>query len=418
MTKPYNFPEKFIWGTATAAHQVEGNNTQNDFWVLEHLPNSIFIEPSGDAIDHYHLYPQDIALIAELGFNSYRFSVEWARIEPEQGHFSAAAVAHYRRMLEACHANGLKTMVTLQHFTAPRWLVEQGGWVSDETPALFARFAAHITEELGDLIDYLCTLNEPNVPRMAALLWANEKREEGEGQPDFASFAIKAAEAFGVKQDNLGTFFFANTSKAREVFIAAHQQSVKAIKAIRPDIPVGMTLALHDMQALPGGEAKRDELRYELQTAYMEAARGDDFIGVQTYTRDRIGPDGPVRPDADMEVTEMGYEFYPEALENTIRYTAEQTGIPVIVTENGIGTHTDARRQEYYERALQGVINCIEDGVDVQGYYAWSAFDNYEWALGYRPTFGIIAVDRTTQTRTVKPSGQWLGEVARNNQLP
>ena len=236
--------------------------------------------------------------------------------------------------------------------------------------------------------------------------------------PDFATFAQKAAEAFGVPQSELGSFFFATTPAARQIFIASHKQAVQAIKAIRPDLPTGMTLALHDMQALPGGEAKRDELRYELQDAYFEAAQGDDFIGVQTYTRDRIGPDGPMPPEPDMEVTEMGYEFYPEALEGTIRYAAAKSGVPVIVTENGIGTTDDSRRLEYYKRALAGVINCLEDGVDVRGYYAWSAFDNFEWMLGYRPTFGLIAVDRETQIRTVKPSGHWLGEVARNNQLP
>ena len=124
--KSFNFQKDFVWGTATAAHQVEGNNINNDFWVMEHLPTTIFVEPSGDTIDQYHLYESDIKLLAELGFNSYRFSIEWARIEPEKGRFSAAAIGHYRRVLEACRAHGLTTMVTMHHFTSPRWLISEG----------------------------------------------------------------------------------------------------------------------------------------------------------------------------------------------------------------------------------------------------------------------------------------------------
>lgn len=167
----YHFPPNFLWGTATAAHQVEGNNTHSDFWAMEHLPNTMFAEPSGDAIDHYHRYPEDIALLAELGFNSYRFSLEWARVEPEDGRFSIAALDHYRRMCEACHAHGLKPIVTYHHFTSPRWLITQGGWENMETAQKFARYAGKVTQHLGDLIDTVCTINEVNIPRMAALIW-------------------------------------------------------------------------------------------------------------------------------------------------------------------------------------------------------------------------------------------------------
>ena len=176
-----------------------------------------------------------------------------------------------------------------------------------------------------------------------------------------------------------------------------------------------MTVALQDMQAAEGGEATRDRFRHEIQDVFLEAAREDDFVGVQTYSRDRFGPDGPLPPEEGVELTQMGYEFWPEALEATLRYANRVTGVPMIVTENGIGTADVTRRLEYYRRALRGVVSCLNDGLDIRGYYAWSAFDNFEWMLGYRPTFGLIAVDRETQTRTVKPSGRWLGEVARAN---
>lgn len=406
-----SFPQGFLWGTATAAHQVEGNNFNSDFWVLEHLPGTIFVEPSGDAIDHYHRYPQDIALLAELGFNSYRFSIEWARIEPEEGCFSRAALDHYRRMLEVCHENGLKPAVTFHHFTSPRWLIGVGGWTDEDTAERFARYCAKATQHLGDLIDVACTINEVNIPLMIRLLWLSDQEEN----PPQAAFMKAAAQAFGVSPDRFGPFAFAGSEQGRDVILAAHKQAVVAIKAERGDLPVGMTVALQDMQAAEGGEATRDRFRHEIQDVFLEAAREDDFVGVQTYSRDRFGPDGPLPPEEGVELTQMGYEFWPEALEATLRYANRVTGVPMIVTENGIGTADDTRRLEYYRRALRGVVSCLNDGLDIRGYYAWSAFDNFEWMLGYRPTFGLIAVDRETQTRTVKPSGRWLGEVARAN---
>jgi beta-glucosidase len=190
---------------------------------------------------------------------------------------------------------------------------------------------------------------------------------------------------------------------------------VEAIKSASGNCAVGMTLALQEIQAAPGGEAASEMLRAELETPYLQSTRGDDFIGVQTYSRIRCGPDGPIGPEEGVEVTQMGYEFWPEALEATVRRAIAGTGLPAIVTENGIGTDDDARRVEYVDRALRGVANCLRDGLDVRGYIYWSAMDNFEWALGYRPTFGLIAVDRRTQQRTVKPSAWRLGAIARAN---
>ena len=403
------FPAGFLWGTATAAHQVEGNNTNSDFWVMEHLPGTVFAEPSGDAIDHYHRYPEDMALLAELGFNSYRFSVEWARVEPEDGRFSIAALDHYRRMCETCLAHGLKPVVTYHHFTSPRWLIGQGGWQNMDTAAKFGRYAQKVTAHLGDLIEAVCTINEVNIPRMAALLWLA-------GGSD-AVFLQQAAQALHTTPEEFAAFMFAGTEQGRDVILAAHHQARAAIKAERPSLPVSLTIAMADMQAEPGGEAVRDKMRWELQDVFLEAARDDDFVGVQTYTRERYGPQGDLGSAEGVEVTQMGYEFWPQAIGATLRRAHELTGLPLMVTENGIGTADDGRRLAYYQAALQSVADCLRDGLDVRGYFAWSAFDNFEWMLGYRPTFGIIAVDRTTQQRTVKPSARWLSQVARANRL-
>lgn len=422
MNSVFHFPDDFLWGTATAAHQVEGNNINSDTWVMEHLNHSLYLEPSGDAIDHYHRYAEDIHLLAELGFNSYRFSIEWARVEPERDFISQAELDHYKRMLETCHQHSLTPMVTLHHFTSPRWLIRDGGWGSLETAERFGQYADLVMREMGDMIGAVCTINEANIPSMIKMIMLrNNAQQDLDEREEFQRMALaEAAVAFGVTVDHFKPFMLSMEEHDREVILNAHRQAVFACKAQCPDVPVGITLAMADLQAEEGGEAVRDEYRYHMQDLYLDAVRenGDDFIGVQTYTRNRFGPEGmlPV-PDGAL-MTQMGYENYPQALHGTIHYAAQKTGLPIYVTENGIGTSLDSERLEYYRTALQCVVDCMNEGIDIRGYYAWSAFDNYEWNAGYEKTFGIIGVDRTTQERKVKTSGYWLGDVAKANHYP
>jgi beta-glucosidase len=413
--RDFTFPKDFLWGAATAAHQVEGNNINSESWVLENLPETIYAEPSGDACDHYHRYPTDIALLAELGFNAYRFSVEWARIEPEEGQFSYAELEHYRRMLASCHEHGIKPVVTYHHFTSPRWLMHYGGWLDEKTPERFARYSERVTEHLGDLITAACTMNEPNLPVLLEKMLPFKLPE--------LPWWTTAAQAFGVSPDRLGLFQFVARPEARQVILSAHQRAFEAIKAGPGDFPVGLTLALLDIQAAEGdggdraAESRAAEFQREINDVYLEQLRSDDFVGVQTYSRMLVGPDGLIPPGDDVEKNQMGEEYYPEALGGTIRHAAQVTGIPVIVTENGLATTDDTRRVEYFQRALRCVVDSLEDGIDVRGYFCWSAFDNFEWNSGYRPKFGIIEVDRKTQRRTPKPSAHWLGSIARANRL-
>ena len=406
------FPKDFLWGTATAAHQVEGNNINSDFWLLERMPETLFAEPSGDTIDHYHRYPEDIALLAELGFNSYRFSIEWARIEPEEGYFSDAAINHYRRMLMVCHEHNLKPMVTFHHFTSPRWLIAKGGWENEETAEKFARYCSRVTSQLGDLIDRACTINEANIPVVINQihLWGIDLQELG--------FMQVAKPFLGISPSGkLNTFMFTPSEKGRDIVLEAHKQAAAAIKAVRPDLPVGMTLSIDDLQYVDGGEVVRDQFRLEMQDVYLQAAREDDFLGVQSYSRVRFSPEGKLEPEQGVELTQMGFEFWPEAMEEALRYASRIANVPLIVTENGVAATDDTRRVEYYRRALAGVANCLNDGLDIRGYYVWSAFDNFEWMLGYEPKFGLVEIDRANQKRIIKPSARWLGEIARSNRM-
>src|SRR5215469_7909598 len=212
----FTFPPHFYWGAATAAHQVEGGNVYNDHWVLEHTPGTIYREPSGDACDHYHRYRGDMALLAGLGFNLYRFSLEWSRIEPEEGEFSRAALAHYRRMLATCHEFGLTPMVTFHHLTSPRWLAAAGGWEARETSEKFARYCERAVAHLGDLLPLACTLNEINLgPLLSSLGVPLSTRD-----PWFAEAARRA----GSNADRFRPFLYAEPERGRETMLSAHRR--------------------------------------------------------------------------------------------------------------------------------------------------------------------------------------------------
>jgi beta-glucosidase len=390
MADRFVFPTGFLWGTATAAHQVEGGNWNNDWWAWEHDPRSICVEPSGDAIDHYHRYGEDLALLAGLGFNAYRFSLEWSRIEPEDGELSRAALLHYRRLCEACRDQGMAPVVTLHHFTTPRWVEALGGWESADAVDRFARYTDQALEVLADVVTRVCTLNEPNIVATMGYL-------AGVFPPGRRDPALRRL--------------------VNSRLVEAHHRAASIARDA--GLPVGLTLAMQDWQAVDGGEERRARLLRNYEDVYLDAARGDDFVGVQTYSRELVGPGGPLPVADGAETTQMGYEFYPEALGATIRRAHAMTdGTPVLVTENGVATADDTRRVEYIRRALACVRSCLDDGIPVLGYTYWSSFDNFEWAYGYRPTFGLVAVDRTTFERAPKPSASYLGAIARANAIP
>ncbi|HTT97901.1 MAG TPA: family 1 glycosylhydrolase [Rhizomicrobium sp.] len=411
---PEQFPKGFLWGTATAAHQVEGGNTASDLWLMEMMKPSLFAEPSGDACDHYHLYPRDIAMLKQLGFGVYRFSIEWARIEPEEGFFSTQALDHYRRMIACCLAEGIVPMVTFHHFTAPLWFTRDGGWEDAKSIDRFARYCERAGKALGDLIAYTCTINEANIPVMRTALRRRSGPPRSGGKREQA--LAEAARLCGGDAGRFAPYMVGNGPATVANLIAAHRKSYETLKPL-VNGPVGITLSLNEYQAEPGGEDRCAAADHEVNNQFLESLKGDDFIGVQTYTRVRFGADGVLPPPENAERTQMGYEFYPEALEACIRQAARISGCPVIVTENGIGTEDDTRRIEYTRRALEGVLRAIKDGIDVRGYIHWSMLDNFEWLEGYRPKFGLVDVDRTTQKRTPKPSATWLSEIAKRNAL-
>lgn len=423
------FAKDFLVGAATAAHQVEGNNIHSDYWVQEQLPHSSFTEPSGIACDHYNRYEEDIRLLAEAGLNAYRFSIEWARIEPEEGQFDAAEVEHYRKVIACCKAHGVEPVVTLLHFTSPKWLIAKGGWEAESTISYFKRYVTYVMEQLGSELHTVCTINEANMGlQLAAIskrfrLMAEQaaKAAAAEGtvqvgmnfQKMMENMKYAAAENAGVFGDPQPKIFVSERTPEGDLLVMrAHAAAREAIRAICPHVKVGLTLSLHDLQAQPGGETFADAAWQEEFTHYLPYIQEDDFLGVQNYTRTLYGPTGQLPAPEGAELTQMDYEFYPQALEHVLRKVAADFHGDLIVTENGIATADDTRRVAFIEQALAGVQRCVADGLPVRGYFHWSLMDNFEWQKGFAMNFGLIAVDRATMARTPKPSLAALGSYA------
>ena len=405
----------FLWGAATAGHQVEGNLVNDDCWMLENLPDSMFKEPSGDACDHYHLFESDIALMASLGLNTYRFSVEWSRVEPVEGAFSQAELGHYRRVLESCHQHGITPMVTYNHDTTPRWFALSGGWENPKAVMRFARYCSVVTKSLGDLMGYAMTINEPNLP----LLFRWMEIPHLGNLSEFIR-SNQARIRLQINEPRLSSYFIGDPDLMLTTMLAAHAEARSAIKAERSSLPVGFSLAIEDDQAPPASmhqESHVAEKRKKVYDPWFDMARGDDYIGVQNYGRSFVGRINLDPPAGSEVAAQTGMEFYPEGVEHVVRLAAQATGVPVIVTENGISTDDDQRRVEFIRRAVAGVERARKDGVDVRGYIHWSLLDNFEWIFGYSHTLGLVAVDRATQKRTPKPSAYVLGDIAKRHNV-
>ena len=424
-------PENFLIGAATAAHQVEGNNIHSDLWAMEHMKHTSFIEPSLDAVDHYNRYEKDIKLMADAGLNAYRFSIEWARIEPEEGHFDSEAVDHYKAVIACCKKYDIEPFVTLHHFSSPKWLISKGGWEASTTPEDFAHYVRFIIGELGSELHYICTINEANMGIQVAAIAERYKRQmmaqmqaaQSGGNSADGSVQVginlqkmmegqKAAaaenlEVFGVEK--VENFTSMRTREGDLLILKAHELAKKEIKALYPDIKVGLTLSLHDIQPQEDGMERAKKEWDEEFMHYLPYIKDDDFLGVQNYTRSLIGADGQLPNPDGAELTQMNYEFYPEALEHVLRKVAKDFHGDLYVTENGIATADDTRRVAFIDTALKGIVSCINDGLPVKSYFHWSLLDNFEWQKGYSMTFGLIAVDRSTQTRHPKESLSFLG---------
>lgn len=394
------FPAQFLWGVATAGHQSEGDNSTSDTWFLENVTPTIFQERSGKACNSWELWESDLDLAQGMGLNAYRFSVEWARVELVEGEFSEEALAHYEAIVDGCLARDLAPVVTFNHFTSPHWFAKRGGWLDSDAPALFARYCGVVMDRFGDRIAVAVTFNEPDLPQM--LSWVDLPPFVAELERATLEAAGRAAGADRYRAANV--MLREDFEGMREGMTNGHRAARAAIKSRRPELPVGLSLAIIDDVAAPGGAEIRDRKREEVYEHWLRLAREDDFVGVQNYERAIYGPEGELPPAEGAVIVGMGTAIEPDSLRGAVEYAYSVSHVPIFVTEHGVSTPDDAVREGFIEPSLVGLEQAIDRGVPVLGYCHWTLMDNFEWIFGYTPKLGLHEVDWVTFERTAKPS--------------
>ncbi|MBI4970618.1 MAG: glycoside hydrolase family 1 protein [Candidatus Omnitrophica bacterium] len=418
------FPDGFLWGTATSAHQVEGNNTLNDWWDWEaagHVKNR---EISGLACDHFNRFEEDFTLSQKLNLNAHRFSIEWSRVEPSEGEFSDSALYHYRQVLESLHRHKHVPMVTLLHFTLPRWVAEKGAWENEKILFWFERYVRKCAQVFGDLVPLWNTMNEPMVYMFEALMtghWPPGKISLARQIPVMRRLIQAHAQAYHAIHDESQR----NHWKS-QVGLAVYYRLIQPwnphsildrwAASLRDSVFNQLFLnAIHT--GIIGFPVTFNQFDPNVKGSW-------DFIGLNYYSRGKVRfslgcPQFLFTEEIALPGTEknfLGWEVYPEGLYDALVDLARFQK-PIFVTENGICTDEDIQRQDFIKRHLRELYRAIQDGVDVRGYFHWSLIDNFEWAHGYAPHFGLAAVDPVSQRRFPRESARLYGEIARNNSL-
>ena len=413
------FPADFRWGTATAAHQVEGDPADSDWWAWGQIPGKVRDGTSAARACEWWAgrYIEDFDLAQAMGQNALRISVDWSRIEPRQGEWDGQAIARYRQMLSALHTRGIEPMVTLFHFVSPAWLANKGGWENESVVRAFERFAAKAVEEFGDLVDLWCTINEPNVHSTYSYLlglWPPEKHN--------------LAATFRVMRHQL----------------VAHGFTYRAIHRLQPQARVGLAQHLRvfdpfrPASALDRWAARlQDNLFNEvvlcppmdgvlrlplgLNTKVPELVDSQDYVGLNYYSRDMVTFDLSqpgllftrrfAMPGAEFSMEGWG-EIYPEGLYRLLK-RLQRYGKPIYVAEFGVPDNDDSKRPRFLITHLAAIHRALAEGVPVKGVYFWSLVDNFEWKEGFSARFGLIGLDLRTGARTLKDSGKLYGEISR-----
>jgi beta-glucosidase len=425
-----HFPATFLFGTATSATQIEGGCTTSDWFEFARQPGHI---KGGDrpdvACDGWRRWEGDVALQRSLGLGAYRMSIEWARLEPREGALDRSVLDRYREMLGALRDARIEPMVTLHHFTLPTWLAARGGILSDGFAERFARFAREVLGALGDVCRRWVTVNEPNVLAAQAYLlggWPPATRSPVHAVLAHHRLLEAHVAAYRAIKDARGD--------AAEVGVAHH---LRVAQPERPgsllDRAAARTFARVFNEAFAAATCEGrmygpiDALPGRRGGFRVADARGtQDFFGINYYSRDlvRFAAGRPqelfcsrrVPPGA--EVSDLGWEIYPAGLGQLVRTWARRSGVPVYITENGIADAADAKRSSFLVAHLGELAGAIAEGFDVRGYFHWSLMDNFEWAEGYAPRFGLVEIDYATQERRARPSAHLYANIARTHTVP
>lgn len=389
------FPSDFIWGTATSAYQTEGGNSNCEWWQWElnkKRGQKYPLEPSGIACDSYNRFEEDFDLCKQMNNNGVRISIEWARIEPQPGKFDQKELDHYKRVLSSAKQRGLKTFVTLHHFTNPLWFIKKGGWISCKSPWYFARYAKVCAKELGPLTDAFFTINEPQV--YALMCYTIGKWPPNKIDP------VKSL----ICQLNL---------------MRAHKRSYKTIKSV-DNYPVGIVKNIVWYEAYGENPFFLDKLIakfifYLNCDFFLRPIRKSlDILGLNYYFTNQIKGLKAIHP-AGM-VSNLNWWINPEGLKNVLMHLKKYK-VPLYITENGLADSEDRLRKIFIKSMLLACLSAMQQGVQLKGYFHWSLIDNFEWHEGYWPKFGLVAIDRKTLERKPRKSFYYYAEICNNNEV-
>jgi len=414
MGETIQFPKDFLWGTATSAHQVEGDNVYSDWWAYEQTPGHIQRnDKSGRACDHYHRFAEDFDICRTMNNNAFRMSIEWARIEPQPGNIDQQEIDHYHQVLDALDQRGMTAFVTVHHFTLPMWFALRGGFVKAENLDYFERYCRTLAEAFGDRVRFWNTINEPSIYAMMSYLFG----------------------FFAPGEKNFFVF-----RKVMQNVLAAHAIAYHTLKQANPQAQIGLVKNIpyytpyNPQNPLDRLSAKQHDWLYNafilegVRTGKRHRPLGDgdvlpglagstDFWGLNYYNQSRCSWKWPIATHNNGEshrLTQTGWAPYPPGLKANLLRLAE-FGLPIYVTENGIATDDDDWRDAYLLEHLRQVHEAITVDVDIRGYFYWSLIDNFEWEDGWFPQFGLVGFDPKTYQRRPKRIAQLYGKIAKAN---
>lgn len=386
-----NFPKGFLWGAATSAYQVEGGNTNSDW--------SEFMS-AGAACDQYNLYEKDFELAKSLNHNAERISIEWSRIEPREGEFDQAEINHYIKLLKVLKSLKFTVMLTLWHFSLPKWVADKGGWENGATVKYFERFVKKIVPYLADYVDFWITINEPGVyiyETYVERVWPNSKKSWVGQVKTFLNLVSAHKKVY--------KFLHQSFPAGKPVGIANNIMSFQAYH--KHSITEQIAVSLND---------------FSINHLFYFLTKGThDFLGINYYFHIRFKHKGWVAQSENTleqthDVSDLGWEIYPEGIFEVLTDLSDD--IPIYITECGIATTNDDRRNRFLITYLQEVARAIKSGVNVRGFFYWSLLDNFEWHRGFEPRFGLIEVDFETQARKIRPSALVYTDIIQHNAIP
>lgn len=364
------FPKGFLFGSATAAHQIEGGNFGSDWHDWEKTPGNILDNSNADvATDSWNQWKKDIELLKKTGQNAYRFSIEWAKVEPERGKYHQETIEHYREILEELKKNGIKSMVTLYHFVLPKWVAKDGGWLNKKTKGYFVSYCEKIVSDLGGLADLWATINEPQT-------YALNAYTTGIWPP-------------GIKNFWKGLKIIKNLN-------SAHKEAYKKIRSI-VSTPVGIVENIAIFEPLYDNIVDRTYTRIINNIATISAiapiSKYTDFLGINYYFKVRLQHKEPRYNFISKKKTDVGWGIHQDGLYRVIMENSIWRK-PIYITENGVADENDKHRSEFLKDAFKYLEKVLKKGADVRGYFHWTLMDNFEWAHGYSAKFGLHTIDR------------------------